>query len=285
MCKKIILSLFILFIAIIPMYSQVFSFRKAINDSSKSSRINFVKFPNETSQNYLVTANLQLIPVSYGHTIGVKGLVSNVGINFARLFSRKFVLGVAVEFKIVNGIFPGKPSKAFVSDFNEMYISQYDNPKDSANAFVVKNAINTNFLGSQLGNICVMFSAFPQKYGGVLVQIKKGVSSFGINSYVYGNQYIDGGGHDHFNLGSIRNYSVELTFKPLSFFRNTYVVRGSKISKSIVNRLLVSIFYENVAFKDAEFNGTPVSKMVADDFMKKYGTDHRFGLKFGIGIY
>ncbi len=272
------------------LFSQNSSSQKQTRDTTKTSLDkywHFLSHPNEKSQNYLLTGNLQLMVSPYGNILGANGIVGNGGFNLARFFSRKFILGFCFDVKIKGWIPPTKPSKEFINDFNTGFISQ-NNSQDSANAFVVQNAINTGaFEGSTYGNIGVMFSLFPQKYGGILIQIKKGSRAYAINSYVYKNKYIDGGGHDIYYLTGATAWTYELSLKPLAFFRNTYSdsKKNEKVLKFLSNKLIVTFFYEQLNFQNTEFNGTPIRQMVSNGFMNKYSTDTRYGFKIGIGLY
>lgn len=260
------------------------------NDTLKDTPINyleFLRYPTAKSQTHLFTYSYQFFYSPIGKTLGSRGTMANFGINLARLFSTKIILGVVADIKILPGVWPIKPSKSFTSDFNESFLKTYDTQTDSANSTVVKSAFNNggqNIIGQNVFNFGVALSLFPQKYGGILLQIKYGGTGFQIHG-VNGNKYINNGGNDKFGMNITGNWIYEITFKPAAFLYNTYIFTDRETDDKFFSSFVLSFYYERLNLKSAEFNGTTIDKMVSSDFINKYGIDNRFGFKIGFAFY
>lgn len=247
----------------------------------------FLRYPNDKSQNHFFTYNYQFFYSTTGKTLGARGTMANFGINLARFFSTKIILGVVADIKILPGVWPIKPSNSFTSDFNTNFLKTYDTQTDSANASVVKDAFNNNnqnIIGQNIFNFGVAVSLFPQKYGGILLQVKYGSTGFQIHG-VNGNKYINNGGNDKVGMYVSGNWIYEITFKPAAFFYNTYIFTDRETDDKFFNSFVLSFYYERLNLKSAEFNGTKLDKMVSNDFINKYGIDNRFGFKIGFAFY
>lgn len=241
----------------------------------------------KTHQNHylLVGYNYMLNPV--GKTIGAQGTIASIGFNVARFLSKQITIGIVADAKFVPGISTKKLSKEFITDFNNAFIPTYSNVQDSANAYVIKAAVNSDvaqITGNSVFNIGLMVSLFPQKYGGLLLQVKYGSRGFQVHG-VYGNPYVNQGGNDKVPMGVVSNWTCELTFKPYAFFENAYIDTENYSAYDIGKTISLSIFYERLNFQSANFNGTNFSQMVNTSFMDKYGIDNRFGFKVGFMFY
>jgi len=247
----------------------------------------FLRYPNDKSQNHLFSYNYQFFYSAIGKTLGSRGTMANFGVNLARFFSTKVILGVVADIKILPGVWPIKPSSSFTSDFNNNFQKTFDTQTDSANSSVVKNAFNNggqNIIGQNIFNFGVAFSLFPQKYGGILLQAKYGVTGFQIHG-VNGNKYINNGGNDKVGMYVSGNWIYEITFKPAAFLYNTYIFTDRETDDKFLSSFVLSFYYERLNLKSAEFNGTTIDKMVSSDFINKYGIDNRFGFKIGFAFY
>ncbi|MCW3083349.1 MAG: hypothetical protein JWP12_715 [Bacteroidetes bacterium] len=252
----------------------------------KTKYYHYLRYADSTSQNHLLIINYQFMVNPVGKTFGAQGLIPTFGFNIARLFSKKIIIAACLDFKAFPGFATKKLSSQFVSDFNKNYTQTYHTPLDSANTYTVKEGINSNSIisGNDVFNIGIMISLFPQRYGGILLQVKHGEDDFEFHS-VLNNKYVDGGGRDKFPMGISDNWTYELTLKPYAFFSNSYISFTSGSDDIIWKSICVSFFYERLNFKSAEFNGTPLSTMVKPEFMNKYGIDNRFGFKIGFAFY
>jgi hypothetical protein len=260
-------------------------------DTSKANVSYFRKVftQQENSKNHLLMIGYHYMLSPVGKTFGAQGMVPNVGINLGRLFSHQIIVGLSLDLKLIKGFSNKRLSPAFVSDFNTNFNPHYDNPTDSVNAYTVKTAINGgpgHFLtGNNLSNVGIMLSLFPQKLGGILIQIKKGYRSFGING-LYGIREIHEGANDVVSIGIPADWVYEISCKPLAFFRDTYVRKITDFrGESLANCFTISLFYERLDFREANFNGTGISQMTSAAFINKYKTDNRFGFKLGFSFY
>ncbi|MGZ4089086.1 MAG: hypothetical protein ACXVNO_00080 [Bacteroidia bacterium] len=245
----------------------------------------FLRYPNDKSQNHFFTYNYQFFYSAIGKTLGARGTMANFGINLARLFSTKIILSVVADIKILPGVWPIKPSNSFTSDFNNSFLKTHDNQTDSANSSVVKNAFNNgDVMGQNVFNFGIALSLFPQKYGGILFQVKYGGTGFQIHG-VNGNKYVNNGGNDKVGMSVSGNWIYEITIKPAALFGNTYVFTDRETDDKFFSSFVLSFYYERLNFKSAEFNGTTINKMVSSDFINKYGIDNRFGFKIGFAFY
>ncbi len=85
-------------------------------------------------------------------------------------------------------------------------------------------------------------------------------------------------GSDWVSISSSGLYSAELVFKPLTFFKATKNDKANGI-------LQLSIFYEQMSWKDAYFDELPLSRVTTTAFINKYATQEHFGITIKIGLY
>ncbi|MBA3665460.1 MAG: hypothetical protein H0W61_14790 [Bacteroidetes bacterium] len=253
----------------------------------KKNYVDFLHYPDENSQNHFLMCNYQFFYSAIGKTIGARGTMASFGLNLARFFSTKIIIAAVADIKLLPGIWPIKPSSNFTSEFNNSFIKTYDNQVDSANANIVQSAFNQQgrpIIGQNVFTAGVALSLFPQKYGGVLLQVKYGGMGFQIHG-VYGNKYVNNGANDKVGMGVTGNWIYEITFKPVAFFENTFINTTKNEEGKFGKSFVLSFYYERLNFKSAEFNGTKVTQMVSSDFINKYRIDNRFGFKIGFAMY
>ena len=261
---------------------SIFSFAQE-NDSTKIKN----RYSSDLPQCYLVTYQLGYLSSTYGKTIDYKGVVASFGFNPTIFLSSKIILGITCDIKIIPGIIPLNSKSNFVHDFDACYFVPQNSSLDSANASTVNSNIgNKNaIMGNDQFYFGLMFSPYPQKYGGILLQIKRGSVNQTLHGGVYDNKYIDSGGHDKWQMSTKKNWRFELTFKPYAFFRNSVITRYDLRSKDILKSFSVTLFYDYINFKSASFNGTDWNKFLTPEFMNKYRFDNRFGIKVGFSLY
>jgi hypothetical protein len=231
-------------------------------------------------ENTLFTAQLKYMATPFRTTFNAQGGMLNVGINFARFFSKKITFGFTVDLKAMPGYSRANLSNQFVNDFNASYISTYETSIDSINAQLVQSAIadctpsNCNYLrGTSIFNYGLMLSLFPNKYGGILLEAKYGRTGFHLRN-VFGSENVRVGGYDKYPIG-IKHWTYEITFKPVAFFKKAYKP----------NIFVISFFYQRLNLRTAAFDQTKLEDMVSSSFMTTYGMDHRFGFKLGFAFY
>lgn len=233
---------------------------------------------SDDSHTYLFTLNYGLMMSPIGKTTSNQGLLMNLGINLSRFFSNKILFGIAGDLKLSGGFIKHGDAQ-FLSDLDANYNVQYDNTLDSANSVIVKNALTKSaqnpIMGNRCYNIGIMFSPFPDKYGGIMFQVRRGSKVFRIE--VGNNPFVVG---EYGYLEVSKNWIYEITFKPWTFKNDKF-----PSTKRFKTSITVSFHYERVNFGSAEFNGTKINKMFSSEFIEKYEIDHRFGFKIGIGFY
>ena len=254
----------------------------------KHRYLKFLLVPDKNAQATLLTVGWQYLYSPWGKTLKTSGLHPSFGLNLARFFSNKFVLGVFADLKGVKGFTQQKFSNEFINDFNNSFITTYDNQADSAKAYTVKDAVNSTqghrFHGNYYGNIGIMFSPFPQKHGGIMLSIKKGYRSYPIFG-TYGNKFLRNGEAENVLLDLSNNYAFAVTFKPATFFHKTTSNFEELEGKDFWQFITVGFYYEQIYLKNATFDGMRFDSMVNPSFINKYGTDNRYGITLGLAIY
>ncbi len=244
--------------------------------------------PADDAQARLLTFSWQYSYTFEFESFRSGGLQATFGLNVARFFSNKMVIGICADIKAVKGLTQQQFSNDFINDLNEGFKTEYNNPSDSAKAYIIRDAINDvpghGFYGNYSGNLGIMFSLFPQKYGGVLISAKRGYRDFPIFG-TYGNAYIDDGLLDNTLFQVKKNYSAEISFKPYTLFKNGYVSIYNSSIADIWKLISIGFYYEQLNLENANFNGIPFSKIVNAKFINRYGVDHCYGVKMGLALY
>lgn len=244
--------------------------------------------PADDAQARLLTFNWQYSYTYQFESFRSGGLQATFGLNVARFFSNKMVIGICADIKAVKGFTQQKFSDDFINDFNESFKTEYNKESDSAKAYTISEAFNDvpghGFYGNYSGNLGVMFSLFPQKYGGILISAKRGYRDFPIFG-TYGNDFIDDGKLDNTLFEIKKNYSAEISFKPYTIFKNGFVEIANYTPRDILKLLTIGFYYEQLNLENANFNGIPFSKVVTPKFIKRYGVDHCYGIKLGLSLY
>lgn len=268
--------------------AQLFDTLSASPLINKNKYLHYLLISNENTKAALINFNVQYLYMPKVEALATGGLHINVGVNFARFFTRKFILGISVDIKFFLGytqqILPAK----FVNDFNENFIHNQPTKMDSVSAYTLKEAINrTNgygIKGNNFGNYGISFSPFPDKWGAFLVQAKYGYRNFPffgpLNSNVQNPEISP---YLHLILKDI--YTIELSFKPYKFFHSKFYTPKEFRLKSLYKHILISLYYERLNFRNATFNATPLTKYVNQTFISKYSRINQFGVKLGLGIY
>ncbi len=217
-------------------------------------------------------------------TITTSGTHISFGLNTARFVSNKFLLGISFDFRLTKGFSSKRIEKTFKNDYLNNFSPTYESSSDSVITHILYEALNGNkkhnFRGMYLGNMGISFSPFPNKYGGFLIEVKKGYRTFPMHySYDSSDSTLNNGTRDWLDLDISEVLSVELKFKPLTFFKD------DKFKLPLYPNLIVSLYYERFDFSKAKIKGVYLDKMVTEEFTNKYKIEHRFGIKIGIGIY
>ena len=264
----------------------VFLANAQTSDSLKTSEIvkkTYIDFltRNDKTENYMFSAGIKYRYTVYSPSFSTNGYYLTAGINLARFFSRKLVLGAFVDFTVKHNLFQQDiKSDEFVSDFNKSFNTTYNTQEDSAVAREFQSDLtNKNFGKGGYAGYGVMFSPFPNKYGGVLISAKYGTTSHFCS--FYGNKYVNNGESDHIYFNT-EIYTLELTLKPYTFFRNDSYWKGKNF---IYRGLSISFSYDYFKITNITVYNTKLTDMVNNDFISKYGTTNRFIVSLGWTLY
>lgn len=253
----------------------------------KSNYLNKLFFPGEKTQANLVSLKYQYLQAGKNIPFRTGGMNLTLGLNLANLVTQKFILGVCLNFKLLPGYTKHYFSQQFREDFNSNAVYKYDNGLDSLRFDVLYKLINhlddTRMRGNVLYNFGFCFSPFPQKYGGFMLEIRKG----GTSSPIYGNYSTENLTRDNspvfFKLS--KSYSVELSFNPFRFANSKKTKLSDQKIKDIYRLIIISLNYERLDLGAASFDSRPLTKFVGQSFINKYKYISYFGIKFGVGLY
>lgn len=210
---------------------------------------------------------------------GGRGGYISGGVNLARLFTKKIVLGGEIELKAWKGLWPHYFTKNFIADFNAAFHNELSG-EDSARAVVLKECINGSERYKRRGTFYsamgIAFSPFPSQYGGFMLILKRGFLSIPVHG-TFGTLF-NQKGSDWVSISSSGFYSAELVLKPLTFFKATKHDEANGI-------LQFSLFYQQVSWKDPYFDELPISRVTNTGFINKYAIQQHFGVTIKIGMY
>ena len=105
--------------------------------------------PNRKFLTYNKSKETSVFFVSYQHLYIPKsrpfatvGMHFTLGLNIARPFTNKFIIGFCYDLKQIPSFRRQHFSDEFINDFNSSFISAYTNIKDSARGYTLKGGIN-----------------------------------------------------------------------------------------------------------------------------------------------
>ena len=256
----------------------------------KQKYSNYLIVADSSTQSGLLNLRFNYLYIPPNNPFRRGGFSFELGLNLARFFSKKFILSVSYETKLAFVGFTRQHfSQTFINDFNNSYISEYPNAKDSLRASVFHDGINgvndCYVKGSFPGYLGIAFSPFPQKWGGFLLTLKKGGAS-----YTFYGKYDAKSLDPHQDntlayMSTSNNIAVELSFKPYKFSAKRNFTPFIEEKFNILNFLIVSFYYERFSFNGAIFNGQDINTMVRLDFISKYSNQNYFGVKLCFGAY
>lgn len=284
-----IFIVFILFIATISAQAQK-------SDSLvspfivKHKYLNFLLLPDSNSKATLLNIRLSYLftPPRYPFRRG--GFSYEVGLNLARFFSKKFILGITYESKVFAGGFTKQHfSREFVNDFNNNFITEYSNSNDSLRASIFYNGINgvnNNYVVVAFPEYFgISFSPFPQKWGGFMLTVKKGGTSYFFNGNYDAKSLDPNKENSILYLQTFKNIAFDLSFKPYKFFTNENVTPFNSDKFNYWGLLLVSLCCDRFSFASSEFNYQSINTFVRKDFITKYSNKYYFGIKLSVYAY
>ncbi len=268
--------------------SQEYDFAKANPIIAKKQYLNYLFAPDSNSNCGLIYASYQYLNIPKVQTFVTGGMHLKIGLNIARFFSKKFILGICFDIKPFRGFTRQNFTDNFRNDFNSNFYGTYQNSFDSVRAFTVKDAINNkvghNFLGNDYYGIGICFSPFPMRYGGILLEVKRGYRGYGIKG-VNDNEFFKNGNYTFLEYYVNKVYSAELSFKPYRLFSSSYINYDRFSIKQIYKLIVLSIYYERLDLTKSYFDKMPLNKIVSQSFIDKYAVTHNFGFKVGFTFY
>ncbi|PCJ63649.1 MAG: hypothetical protein COA58_16055 [Bacteroidetes bacterium] len=259
------------------------------------SLVLFSNFSYSQDSNHVIVSPLYVAYNISGTTMGdvlpTYGGHVSLGLNPGVLIKKGIVLGVFFDLRWLKNLGSSNEYGKITNAINTHIIKNHDNELDSARSAFLQTAFSHTkndkkyFLGSYLGNWGIMFSPYPDRYGGLMLQVKRGSREFPIYG-VYGDSILgddsNGNSIEWLNFKIPNNIEIQLTSKPLTFFK-----QRKEIPKypSWRDNFFVSFFYRQPSLKRAEFDNQPLSKFLKPAFFEQYGTSHQFGFKVSFGIY
>lgn len=240
---------------------------------------------DSTAQAALINIRYQYLFTNPDFSFRRGGTSFVIGLNISRFVSKKMILGLSIDSRIFfAGLTRQRFTSAFRDDFNSNFIGQQANEKDSLRSEVLYNGINKapsyHVNGSYPFFWGISFSPFPKKYGCILLEYKRGGSSF-IFYGDYPSEKSDPYGEKGEFIFNTKNcFSVEISSKPFQQKLN-----GEDNSNSLLKYFIISVYYERFTLKGATFNNRPLKTYVSPAFIDKYSNLNYFGIKVGAGIY
>jgi hypothetical protein len=217
----------------------------------------------------------------------VGGTHIDVGLNIARLFTSKFILGIGFDHKSLP--FQGKQqlSAEFVNDFNVNYTPVtgdfYDSIRSETLFRTINNISGYEIMSSTFSHLCLNFSPFPDKYGGVLFQFKYGYSTIRVKAPLLTDGYDDS--KATLAVATKNNIGLEISFNPYKIFNTHRKKLVNTYPKGWFKFLIVSLYYEKMSLNKSTFGGEPLNKFVSQNFTDNYSNVQSYGIKVGIGIW
>jgi len=213
--------------------------------------------------------NYQLISPNNISSSG-NGISGSFGINFARYFTQKGIVGLYVQMKNRELLFPSDFDSGLNSYFNSNADISGLSTEDAiiAQHFIDETGSYRSLGGSARRQIGMMF--FLHKRFLPVLQIYKGRT---IELFDISDDVREITGNPDWVYLSYKTLGLEMTFFPLSKFKYNY--QG-------VN-LFLSLFVERSVYNQAKVNHISVSDF-APSFSNDYNQNIRFGLKIGIGM-
>jgi hypothetical protein len=227
---------------------------------------------------------LQMVP---NGLFTLEGTNVDVGLNIARFFTQRFILGIGIDLKYLFHNEKITLSSEQISNFNSNYMPQLSNQMDSIRSISLNstfnNVTNYNFSASRFSHVCLNFSPFPTKYGGLMFQLKLGNSTFVLKGPL-GDLYNKDSYHPILSLYTKKNIGFEISMRPYLFFKNTQDPDVFFLGPWY-KFLTVSLYAERFTLKNATFGGERLDKFVQQEFINKYKGVQSFGIKLGFEMH
>jgi hypothetical protein len=222
----------------------------------------------------------------FGKVLPASGTSFNLGLNVAAFFSKKYVLGVMVEGRVFKFFGTNRKYGKIRGDVNAALIYTQPDARDSARVLFLADAFNSNpdrhFFGSNQYRYGIIFSPYPDKYGGFLLAVKRGINNYPISGAYRYFDIVKYESESYIYIDLPVDVCVEVTCKPLL---SLHEKRQGKYIDFISQNLVLSAYWEHVSINRAQLNQAPITHFLKPDFFARNGTDNHFGFKVSFGFY
>ena len=255
--------------------------------AQKQSYSDYLFSSDSNSQSSLLVVKFQYLQMPKNVIFRSGGLHFNVGINLTRFFTKKIIFGLCADFKLFPGFTTQNLNQTFINDFNSNFNTNQSNHLDSVRGDILYKVVNNQDGYRMKGNIFINYgfciSLFPQKYGGILLELKKGSNTYPF----YGSYQTIGLTKDNspvnFEIKDI--YSVEVSFKPYKFFKSGKIKILKKKQLDFYKFAILSFYYEQFSLSNSKINGVSISNYLSPQFLSKNSMENHIGIKVGFAIY
>lgn len=284
------------YLAIACLVLNLFCVQKISAQENDNELVNFVDgnkylsyllIPDSSTESSLMFFQARYLYMPKSNVLRLGGMHYNFGLNISRFFSKKIILGISWNVKIIPWFTKQYFSQTFIDDFNYYFNASQPNRNDSIRADILYKAINGlnnyRFRGSAFDNLLISFSPFPQKYGGIMLQFGTSSSYFPI----YGKYPTEGLTKDNnaVDISLTKNYCFELNFKPYKFFSSGREELLGQTWKGFYKYLILSFYYQKFSLQNSTFNQQSLTRYVDQKFIDKYSHKNYVGFKIGYGLY
>ncbi len=212
-----------------------------------------------------------------GKIMPSSGLQLGLGINLARFFTKKIVLGIYYESSISSD-FSTNNQYSYLTDAitSNIELNQID-PNDHVRAYFINNAYTKNqFSGCYKQTYGIAFSPFPDKYGEVILLLTKG-----------NNKYFFSGENDNpnFTFPTYSNHiEVPIEFKASLMFK-PFTLTKMKDKNLMKDHFHLGFYVQQSKFQNARLAEKEISNFLKPEFFEgNRKSEIQFGIRLGIGI-
>lgn len=212
-----------------------------------------------------------------GKVMPSSGLQVGLGINLARVFTKKIVLGLYGETSFGSRLSSNNNFSYLHDDVNAHLVSQQTNAYDSLKVLILSDAYagKNLFHGCFRSTIGFAFSPFPDKYGKIMFLLTRGIAFYPI----YDKSNKEGFTIYHYHDITIpTQFKATLIFKPLSLTK-------MKDKNFLKDHLQVGFYLQKTSFQNAIFDSRRITNYLDQAFFNgNKKVEFQFGMRIGIGI-
>lgn len=213
----------------------------------------------------------------YGKVLPSSGFQASLSINLARLFTKKIVLGLALESGIAPEFSSNRKYGYLTPAVNDYIQLNQADSSDMLRAEFLSNTFNRGeFKGCLRSNLGIVFSPFPDKYGEMIFFLSKGLMRFPFA----GKSTNPALNYDwYFN-----SLDVPVLFKAMLLFKPLTLTK-MKDDNFLKDHLHLGFYVQKTALKDAVYFDSPLEHYLNPAFFSgKRKTELHFGMRIGIGL-